>query len=320
MIAAVFVASDLSANPVWRKRLIIVMTLSGLSQVLLGLLQRWTNAPAIFWSMTADSGRYFFGVYVYHANAGAFLNITLFLCFGLALEAIVTRARSWWTVLWSVGFLVTLGACFVNASRGAMSVTAVLLIIGALRAYHLMPSNKDKDERPVLAWLMGLFLIGALLAWCFGPDLALIKWKESSVSDSGRFDTYEALVRYLIPWSGFFGSGPGTFEDMFAYCIKENGLGIAGRWDFAHSDPLQCLVEWGMWGGLCWFLIFAGGLVGGVMKMSPKRKVGARLVALGLFLALLSVMLHSTIDFPFQIASIELYALTLAGLCWGRWT
>jgi hypothetical protein len=67
-------ATDLGREKVWRRRLWFTLALTGVSIVLLGLLQKITQAPGIFWQ---DEGHAptFFGPYRYHANAGAFINL-----------------------------------------------------------------------------------------------------------------------------------------------------------------------------------------------------------------------------------------------------
>src|ERR1700751_1574612 len=71
-----WVVTDLGGSVEWRERLWTVMSLTGVSLVGLGLLQRITGAPGIFWRGDLDSGPTFFATYRYHANAGAFVNIS----------------------------------------------------------------------------------------------------------------------------------------------------------------------------------------------------------------------------------------------------
>ena len=74
---AFWVTNHLSARERWRRRFWLVISLTGFSIVVLGLLQRATGAPSIFWRSDLDCGLTFFATYRYHANAGALINIIL---------------------------------------------------------------------------------------------------------------------------------------------------------------------------------------------------------------------------------------------------
>jgi hypothetical protein len=88
-----------------------------------------------------------------------------------------------------------------------------------------------------------------------------------------------------------------------------------------HEDYLQTVLEWGWLGSTLWALLFFGGITVGIRSYkqyaasdwTPRRRVLQPLV----IIALIGVALHAIIDFPLQIASIQLYVATYLGLCWG---
>ena len=116
LFGAFFISMDLAANPVWRKRLFLTLALSGGLLLLFGLVQRATGASGIFWEPSPPST--FFATYFYHANAGAFINLTLPLVAGQTILAFKNKnqlRRAFWGFL----MLATATAVFVNTSRAS---------------------------------------------------------------------------------------------------------------------------------------------------------------------------------------------------------
>jgi len=120
---------------------------------------------------------------------------------------------------------------------------------------------------------------------------------------------------------GFFGFGPGTFRAVFpSYNNVANKL-APGTWRFLHEDYLQTALEWGWTGSGLWAVLFFGGIAIGIRsyKKSAARHWTRRrrLLQPLVIVALAGVALHALVDFPLQIASIQLYVATYLGLCWG---
>jgi O-antigen ligase len=123
-----------------------------------------------------------------------------------------------------------------------------------------------------------------------------------------------------LPEAGWFGFGPGTFRAVFPYHSQAGENGVAGIWRFLHEDYLQFLLEWGAIGSAFWGVLFFGGMVVAFRAVRrpnsswlPRQRTLIPLV----LLALASVALHALVDFPLQIASIQLYVATYLGICWG---
>ncbi len=74
-------------------------------------------------------------------------------------------------------------------------------------------------------------------------------------------------------------------------------------------------------GAAMWAVILFGGMVNGVMelwrdwrKMLPRYRMVVRLAVI----ALAGVAMHGLVDFPLQIASVQLYAAIALGMVWSR--
>ena len=123
----------------------------------------------------------------------------------------------------------------------------------------------------------------------------------------------------MIPRAGWWGFGPGTFETAFPYFTHEFGDELRGRWIYAHQDYLQTLAEWGYMGFGGWAMLIGGALFYSWrqrIRTGPGLPDSARTTQFGLTIALAGVLIHALIDFPLQIASIQLYTVTLISILW----
>jgi O-antigen ligase len=124
----------------------------------------------------------------------------------------------------------------------------------------------------------------------------------------------------MLPDAGAWGFGPGTFAITFPHYTQELGAAIPGIWRFAHDDYLQTVIEWGWVGASVWALLFFGGLVR-CFHFCRRGRSADRALLFTSGLALGGVALHALVDFPLQIASLQLYTAVYLGLGWGsgRW-
>jgi hypothetical protein len=75
-------------------------------------------------------------------------------------------------------------------------------------------------------------------------------------------------------------------------------------------------MEWGYCGAALWFLLFGNSIARAVSALWRRRRTWdgrTRAFAVACLLALLSVLLHATVDFPMQIASLQLYVSVILG-------
>jgi len=323
LLGAFCIACDISANREWRMFLWKAIALNGFGIVILGLAQRFTHAPAIYWNIYENTGPTFFAVYRYHANAGAFINLVSPLLVALAALSVLQRWGQAERVLWITGALFSCAAAFINASRVANFIALLLILLGVV--WILLRSLRSRKStvswRGLVILLCAVGLVLGLLILSFGTEMALMRWKAfQGISwDQDRMLTYKIIIDHLIPRSGLFGVGPGNFEGAFAAVVQASDLPVRGRWDMAHNDYLQSLSEWGWVGFVCWTVIIGGGFLK-ALRITGIRDSSWESKALGMAgsLALGGVLLHSLVDFPLQITSIELCMLVVCGLFYGQ--
>jgi len=317
LLGAFCIACDMTTMPEWRERLWVTLAGTGLSIVVLGLAQRFTGAQDIFWGLETFRGPTFFAVYRYHANAGAFINLVLPLQVALAVRALRTDGAEAGRVVWCLGAFVTAAAGFVNVSKAA-NVICLLLIL-ALAVWFGTNGFRSGGVRIWMLVVLSILVVVGVAA-SFGLEKTVNRWEDlvgvlKTGATDGRLQTYEIIVRGPLPDAGWLGFGPGTFEKIFEIYRAALGSDLVGRWDKAHSDALQTPMEWGWAGASAWLVVLGGGFLKALVAACGRSE--EPLLAAAGALALAGVLFHAIMDFPLQIASLQLFTLAIAGLCWG---
>lgn len=324
LTGSVLFVADLSLRRLWVRRIWITVGLAGGSIALLGLLQRATGAVLPFWEYRTSESSTFFATYYYHANAGAFLNLVLAPTMGLALRAFSKPGRqAIQRAIWFTATLLILIAIVVNTSRVAQLLGLLALValsFGPARR-SLYGAVKEHPGAVAVIFVIALALLfGAGQANIAGTPLQ--RWSRAieQIPKDSRWEAYDVAVR-VLPDAGGLGFGPGTFESIFPDYEQLYGVAEPGHWEFLHQDYLQIVLEWGWAGAPGWAVIFLGGIGVGWLSLTRLRRIEpasplCRVLPLVL-IALATVAVHSLVDFPLQIASLQLYAATYLGICWG---
>jgi hypothetical protein len=323
VLGAVCVGCDVAQSSTWRKRLLWTMAGTGASVVLLGLAQKFTGATAIFWGR-GDIGQNFFATFRNHTNAGAFMNLVWPVAAGLALLAFLRNSALWKRSLWTTALVIGLAGVIGNGSRAA--ATLGLLLFCLWGGWLIWQRARGKFEEFDLARLtivcVALIGVVAALAIIVGMDHTVRRWRllDNQLTAGNSRLLAAKVCLDMIPEAGSFGFGPGTFQTAFPYFTHRYGDGLKGRWIFAHQDYLQTLVEWGYVGGALWAVLVFGAIWHSTRRAFRCRETlpdSARVTHFAILTALVGVLLHALVDFPLQIASIQLYVAMLLGLLWG---
>jgi len=319
---------ELAGRPSWRKRLLRTIALNGVLLITFGLIQRLTGAQCIFWG-PADQGNTFFATYRYHANAGSFINLVWPLAAVFFVLALRKGGNSRRRNFWGLALIVCLAGVFVNASRAA---NVIALGLAALWLGWFFWKRRREHERravkPATLIIISLSLVMVLagVAAFGGLDTTIRRWgkfNEELSSRNPRLLVAEVCIS-MLPDAGAWGFGPGAFKTVFPYYTGELGDEISGVWEFAHDDYLQTLVEWGLGGGALWAIYLLGAMVYPCLLMArnPMRLNSVeRLNVFAVWTTLLGLLVHAGMDYPLQVASIQLHAVVLLGVLWscGSW-
>jgi hypothetical protein len=302
----------------------------GGSIALLGLLQKATGAPMIFWQPSPEEGpiKTFFATFYYHGNAGAFLNLILPLTAGLALRAFTAPSGPNVRAIYAACFVLCLASVAANTSRMAQFVALLIVVSLAWRLGPALVRRLSRTERKGALSGAGAFLLVLFaLAQASHLDQPLRRWQQLTeyIPNDARWLAARVAVS-ILPKAGVVGFGPGTFRVLFPVFNNVHKPPAPGFWRFLHEDYLQTLLEWGWLGSILWALLLFGGMIYAIRNLRRPRaeqwSQRRRLILPLVVIALGGVAIHALVDFPLQIASIQLYVATFLGICWGSglWT
>ena len=326
LLLTLALASDLTRQAAWRKRLWWTIALTGTSIALFGLVQKLAGARNIFFAPFSFETETFFATFSYHANAGSYLNLVWPLVAGLTVLAF-RKGTPAQRIGWTLALVICVAALFVNTSRAAGFLGVAMAVpLGAWVGSQLIRGRFGKVH-PAKAAITFLLLIALAcgVAMTAGIDRTLQRWGylERELTGSNLRLQAQQHELGLVADAGPFGFGPGTYPTVFASHKIATDL-LSGFKQFAHEDYLQIIIEWGFVGGLLWlFLLAAGPGESLIIAWRNPHRWQFRDTALHrvTLLALLGVALHSLVDYPMQVPSIRLYVVAMSGLLWssGKW-
>jgi hypothetical protein len=325
LLGAICFVCDLSTRRVWRRRIWCTMAATGVSLVLFGLLQSASARPLLVWDREDMSVPYF-ATYYYHGNAGAFINLVLPFVAGLAALTLRKPDSHAARAIWLPGFFICVAGAFVNLSRSAMVITTLMCAL--LLCWQFRERSRDEllpPRRLRVAYAL-LMTVAVLCLVAFSNwERPAQKWalmKSQLNTDNKRLVSTQVCFR-MLPDAGWHGFGPGTFSLVFPHYTGAQADLIPGIWRYAHDDYLETMLEWGWVGAIFWAVVFFGAMALLLIQWRRRRDLSTsdRVLAFVSALALAGVAAHALVDFPLQIASLQLYAGVCVGLGWGcsRW-
>ena len=323
LIAMCFVC-DLSRRPVWRRRIWVTIGLVAVSLIAFGL-GRKVMGLELASEEAGPRGRPFetsFALYLYRGNAAAFINLVLPLVAGLATVAFSRFGTALERAVWPAAVLLCIAGATVTASKIGMVITAaILLILAAWEIRRLFQRHAISLVQTAAAGLVAVLLIAAAVTFGWHRaklELARLPGLAGDDSFQDRMLAAEVCLR-MMPDAGLWGMGPGNFAIAFPHYTEYLGDRLFGIWQFAHMDYMQTAVEWGWVGAAIWSIILFGGIIRGFFTYGRSGELlrPDRTLLFTAAIALAGIAAHAAVDFPLQIASLQLYTATCLGLAWG---
>lgn len=323
---AVFLAS-LQLGYADRRRLSVVLLITGLVSVGLGLLQvaQGPSSPLRFYAYTNTSEAV--GFFANRNHYAALLYCLVLMAAVWAVAAVADFARTGGglrsrrstphLVAMIVSFtilVILVGAQAMARSRAGLGLTTIALL-GAFALVLLAPPAAAGSGARGATRLMGAAILVALL---FSSQFALYRIQDRFVGDpldDARWpyarNTIEAAVAFMP-----FGSGMGTFVPVYQAFEKATDNIADVYANRAHNDFLEFWLEAGLL-GLVVMGLFVAWVVVALWRLWRRELNGAghtdRLLACAAALILVLLLAHSSVDYPLRTtAMMSVFAWAVA--------
>ncbi|MEE8386605.1 MAG: O-antigen ligase family protein, partial [Dehalococcoidia bacterium] len=302
-----------------------------------GLIQDLSGVERVYGIKTLRYGGSPYGPYVNHNHFAGLMEMTIPLTFALLLRRILRPSsggvsaritsqgmslpgadqplgeRAGQAILLGLALTVTSAALLLSLSRGGL--IALALSSGAVTVMLVIRGRLGRWQTAVVGLLAAVSV--ATFLW-IGPNAVVNHFRRAE-----SVQNEPSLLGRLLVWrasAGIFenfpvaGTGLGTYASAF---LPYYPMGTEQTWRDAHNDYVQLLVEVGAVGILAaavgFFFLFVQ-LLGPILG---RKEVGERLIYYGLCTGILSLLLHSLVDFNLHVPGnaamfVVLLAMALA--------
>lgn len=303
-------------------RLKIVLAIicgTGVFQALYGTLEVLSGLETslIFHKEVSDIAT---GTFVYKNHFANYLVLTLSAAIGYLVASLPTARSStnrdklrtlvkFWLsnkLLFRIGVILMVIALVMSRSRmGNTAFFISLTITATLGLLHFKPRRKS-----YIAFFISMLVIDILiLSSLFGLEKVQRRIESTSFSQESRDEVVNNTLP-LISENALFGTGGGTFYTLFPQNQPES---IQHFYDHAHNEYIQFLLEFGLLGSLAIAIVTLICLSYSINAMKTRRHPTARGTAFAATMAIIGMLLHSTVDFPLQApANTFIFTIFLA--------
>ena len=294
----------------------VVLIAVGVGESLFAFYQ-FTTHYARVWAVLKPAGYAVrgSGTYVNPNNFAGFVEMVLPLALAYT---VMGRWSATVKVLLGYSALVMLAGVVVSQSRGGVIAMGATLAVFCV----VLLFQEDYWRRGALA-LGALALAGVVLMQQFGAVEK--RFGEVLMDKNDGRNSYWMAAERIYHEHLWWGAGPGSFRYLYPMWASVYAQGKPAD---AHNDYLTTLCEWGL-AGFAMVMVALGLLFGGVIRIWPYLRRGSgdlggknssrAAFVLGASLGLVSILIHSEVDFNMQIPANAVTAITLMALLSAHW-
>ncbi len=200
--------------------------------------------------------------------------------------------------------LLMFGVVLSGSKGGPLAFIIGLIGVSAL-SYH------SKYSRFNVVGFVGAAMAFVVGVQYFGADLLISRLQRIFSDSSDRFEQWNATIT-LISDKLFLGYGPGSYEIAYKTGIPITASPLVH--DHAHNDYLELIFEQGLIGGLSLFIGISLAIYYGYRKLVRSRSGSRAILILSAMLGIISMIVHASYDFPFQVPSNVILFLGLVSI------
>ncbi|MFH1825326.1 MAG: O-antigen ligase family protein [Candidatus Firestonebacteria bacterium] len=211
--------------------------------------------------------------------------------------------------------------CLVlTQSRGA-ALSFVFVIILFLISLNILASKKVIKKRFRLSISLIIFIIILLLLIVPNPLMSrMVNIGGDDVAAYARVGIYKSALKMFLD-KPFLGYGLGTFADVFpkyTFPIEGNIGRFTRLAEFAHNEYLQVISEMGMAGMLLMFIFIIIILKQSYILIKNTNNESELKLILGSVLAIISILIHATVDFNLHFLPINIIFIMLIAVIFSK--
>lgn len=286
-----------------RLRLLWIIVAGAVASTVLGALQITSGAASAVTPFPSIQSIHAPGLFVNRNHQATLLVIGGVLVTTLGM--IFARRQISSTPRWfAFGTMLFLAAGVIpTASR-----TGALLLMPAL-AWAILVSTGWRLRGRALILTFGIFVtVIAAFSQSSGAEKLIARFNINGESRLYYWPDVVLVIREYFP----VGAGLGAFESVYLPFENLNHLG-PGVLTNAHNDYLEILAETGIVGAIL-YAFFIGVLIFSLRDTLRPERPAVRDMALGSSVAILLILLHSFVDYPLRMLSIETIFAVLCGM------
>jgi hypothetical protein len=316
------------------RQLLTVICLSSGLMALVGLLQKLDTSPNLLWILEPKfntNPEYNFGPFAYRGNASTYFNMVWPLCLyliimlrKLSIPSNRTGNNPHLVLLPCLG--MTILAPIITSSRAGISVLFFQAVVLCLYFFLVEKYSRKRLSLIILTSLVLVSLSTAALNQFRGLERFRSTIEEALSSNTrthhnfqqeSRFDIYHRLPA-IAKQNAVWGYGPGSFSSI--YFVHRQPILVHGdnselvSWSaWAHCDPFETIISFGIIGTsiIVFFLSVAV-----IYPLIYYKQYSGDYHILLIILPLVGCIIHSLLDFPFQIYSLLHLFLTILAIGW----